>query len=35
MISHANELFDWGKLFETKNVHDQVCLFNKTILNIF
>ena len=26
MISHANELFDWGKLFETKNVHDQVCL---------
>ena len=35
MINRAIELFDWGKVLEGKNVHDQVCLFNKAILNIF
>ena len=29
------ESFDWSKLFSGKNVHKQVKLFNKTLLNIF
>ena len=28
-------IFDWGNLFEGKNVHEKVHFFNKTILNIF
>ena len=35
MINRAIELFDWNKLFESKNVHHQVCLFNKNVLNVF
>ena len=29
------ESFDWSKLFLSKNAHEQVGLFNKTLLNIF
>ena len=29
------EIFDWSYLFSGKNVHEQVGLFNKTLLNIF
>ena len=29
------EIFDWPSLFSGKNVHEQVELFNKTLLNIF
>ena len=29
------KIFDWSYLFSGKNVHDQVELFNKTLLNIF
>ena len=34
-INRAIDIFDWGNLFEGKNVHEQAHLFNKTILNIF
>ena len=34
-INCVIDIFDWGKSFEGKNVHEQVHLFNKTILNIF
>ena len=29
------EIFDWSYLFSGKNVHEQVGLFNKMLLNIF
>ena len=29
------EIFDWPSFFSGKNVHEQVELFNKTLLNIF
>ena len=35
LINCSIERFDWSKLFSGKNVHDQVELFNKTLLNIF
>ena len=35
LINHSIEIFDWSKLFSGKNVHEQVELFNKTLLNIF
>lgn len=35
MIKHTIELFDRDKLFEGKNVNNQVCIFNKTILKVF
>ena len=34
-MNHAIELFDWNKLFESENVDNQFCLFNKNVLNIF
>ena len=35
LIKRSIESFDWSKLFSGKNVHEQVELFNKTLLNIF
>ena len=35
LINRAIESFNWERSFESKNVHDQVYLFNKLILNIF
>ena len=35
MINRDIELFDWDKSFEDTNVHNQVRVFNKTMLNIF
>ena len=35
LINHSIESFDWSNLFSVKNVHEQVELFNKTLLNIF
>ena len=29
------EIFNWEKLLENKNVHEQLYVFNKTMLNIF
>ena len=34
-INRSIEIFDWPSLFSGKNVHEQVELFNKTLLNIF
>ena len=34
-INKAIENFDWNKLFSGQDIHDQVNLFNTTILNIF
>ena len=34
-INRLVDIFDRGNSFEGKNVHEQVHLFNKTILNIF
>ena len=34
-INHSIEIFDCYSLFSGKNVHEQVELFNKTLLNIF
>ena len=35
-INRSIEIFDWSYLFSGKNkVHEQVELFNKTLLNIF
>ena len=34
-INRAIDIFDWGNSFESKNVHEHVHFFNKTILNIF
>ena len=35
LINHAIENCDWPSLFLGKNVHQQVEIFNKTLLNIF
>ena len=35
LINCSIESFNWSKLFSGKNVHEQVELFNKTLLNIF
>ena len=35
LINRSIESFDWSKLFSGKNVHEQVDLFNETLLNIF
>ena len=35
LINHTIEGFDWSKLFSSKNVHEQVELFNKRLLNMF
>ena len=32
LINHSIESFDWSKLFSGKNVHEQVELFNRTLL---
>ena len=34
LINRAIESFNWAKLFEGENVHTQVHLFNKILLNI-
>ena len=34
VISSINQV-DWEFLFVNKNVHQQVCIFNKTLMNIF
>ena len=34
-VNRSIEIFDWSHLFSGKNVHEQVELFNKTLLNIF
>ena len=34
-INRSIEIFDWSSLFSGKYVHEQVELFNKTLLNIF
>ena len=34
-INRSIEIFDWSSLFSGKNVHEQVEVFNKTLLNIF
>ena len=33
-INKAIEMFNWEKLFQNKNIHDQLKLFNETIVNI-
>ena len=33
-VSKAIEMFNWEKLFQNKNTHDQLKLFNETIVNI-
>ena len=35
LINKAIKNFDWNKLFSSQDIHDQVNLFNTTILNIF
>ena len=35
LINRSIESFDWAKLFSGKNVHEQIELFTKTLLNIF
>ena len=35
LINRSIETFDWPKFFLGKDVHEQVILFNKTMLNIF
>ena len=35
LINKAIENFDWNKLFSGQDIHNQVNLFNTTILNIF
>ena len=35
LINKAIENFYWNKLFSGQDIHDQVNLFNTTILNIF
>ena len=34
-VNRSIQIFDWSYLFSGKNVHEQVELFNKTLLNIF
>ena len=31
-INKAIEMFNWEKLFQNKNIHDQLKLFNETIV---
>ena len=33
-INKAIEMFNWEKLFQNKNIHDQLKLFNETIVSI-
>ena len=33
-INKAIEMFNWEKLFQNKNIHDHLKLFNETIVNI-
>ena len=33
-INKAIEMFNWEKLFQNKNIHDQLKLLKKTIVNI-
>ena len=33
-INKAVEMFNWEKLFQNKNIYDQLKLFNETIVNI-
>ena len=33
-ITKAIEMFNWEKLFQNKNIHDQHKLFNETVVNI-
>ena len=35
LLNRAINIFDWRNSFEGKNVHEQVYVFNKIILNIF
>ena len=35
LIDRSIESFDWSKLLSGKNFHEQVELFNTTLLNIF
>ena len=35
LINKAIENFDWNELFSGQNIHNQIKLFNTTILNIF
>ena len=35
LINKAIKNFDWNELFSGKNIHNQIKLFNTTILNIF
>ena len=34
-IKRAIELVNWNSLFSHKNVHEQVAIFNQTLMNIF
>ena len=34
-INKAIKMFNWENLFQNKNIHDQLKLFNKTVDNIF
>ena len=33
-INKAIEIFNWEKVFQNKNIHDHLKLFNETIVNI-
>ena len=35
LLNRTIETFNWEKLFENKNVNEQLYLFNKAMLNIF
>ena len=35
LINRPIESFDWSELFSGNNIHEQIELFNKTLLNIF
>ena len=35
MVQLKVELVDWNFLFSHKNVHEQVVIFNQTLMNIF
>ena len=34
-IKRAIELVNWNSVFSCKNVHEQVVIFNQTLMNIF
>ena len=34
-INLAKESFNWGNVFDDKDIHAEVALFNQTVLNIF